>query len=171
MKLRPAVFPLLFLVLAAALAPGLRAAKSDIPPPRRRAETVALAQTLLAAREPGALPPATALKNPFNPANFTETDPGVAGAVDPAGAPRLQPDRELLEAIAQLINPSGTIVIGGEPVLLFGGMTRRKVGDVVRGTYAKDGKLYELTITAIEGGTFTLRYHDETYTQPINKRK
>ena len=152
-----------------------RAAKSDLAPPKKRAETVELAQALAKPRDPRALPPAAALKDPFSPPSLKEADPAGPGDSAkpglPAAPPKVLPDRELLEAIADLIFPSGSVVIGGEPVLLFGGTTRRKVGETFFGTYAKDGKTYELKITAIGSGTFTLRYHNEETTRPISRRK
>ncbi len=169
------------LAIAAGLllvAPVVLPAADTVPAPAQRKTVLALAQTLLAPKSATPLP--AVLKDPFNPPGFKpgEAGPVLAGANpdstapgQPAAPPRVLPDRELLETIAELITPSGTMVINGEPLLVFGGQTRRHVGESLFGIYAKDGKTYELTITAIRSDSFTLRFNNEETTRPILKRK
>jgi hypothetical protein len=173
----------LYFAFAAGLiftAPDVLTAADVVPPPVQRKAVLALVQTLLPLKSATPLP--SVLKDPFNPPGFKpgETDPTVASGVvglDPVSpgslvvVPRVVPDRELLETLANLITPSGTVVLNGEPLLVFGGQTRRHVGETIFGTYAKDGKTYELTITAIRSDSFTLRFHSEELTRPILKRK
>ncbi len=145
-------------------------APGNVLPLAKRKATLELAQKLVPLQPPAPLP--TNLKDPFNPPGFKdgEPDPALASAAtsDPATIvvppPRPPADRELLEAIAPLITPSGTAVFGGESLLLFG-QKRLRIGDTLPIIY-KD-KPYELTLTAIEGNNFTLRLHDELFTRPI----
>jgi hypothetical protein len=162
-------FRLLLLAAAAFVASVAHAAIADIVPPKKRAETVALAQRLLQSKE-ATLLPAAGIKDPFtakdpDPAPSVEGGPGIAEGPPPLPPPPpLAPDRELIEAIAPLITPTGTAIIGGQSLLLFGSK-RLKVGDTLPIIY-KD-KPYELTITAIEGTNFTLRLRAEEITRPI----
>ena len=89
----------------------------------------------------------------------------AVGSIGGGTVPPPEPlDRQLLEAIAPMITPSGTAVFGGRSLLLFG-QKKLKVGDTLPIIY-KD-KPYELTITAIDDGTFTLRLRAEEITRTI----
>ncbi len=151
-------------------------AADTVPPPMQRKAALALAEKLVLPKPVVPLP--AVVKDPFNPFAFKDIPPDASAGSSsdsaistPVAAPKMLPDRELIEAIADNIKPSGTIVLGGESLLLFGGQTRRKVGESIFGVYAKDGKTYELTISAIQSDSFTLRYHGEETTRPISKRK
>jgi len=146
-------------------------AQSDLLPPQRRAETVALAEKLLAPRQ--VKPLAENTPSPFAPPGFEQPDPeelaaqqaAAATASAAAGAePRLVGDRAILEKLSEYIVPSGIARLGGEAILLFG-QKKLKVGD--RLTITFDGSDYELDITAIDRTTFTLRYHREEITRSI----
>ena len=161
--------PSLLLLLLALLAGGVaRAATSDLEPIKQRDAFVSLAQQLL---QPKVAPPLGAvLRDPFALPATKAPDQAAPDQPDPAAPPPAPPpppeplDRQYLEAIAPLITPSGTAVFGGQTLLLFGSK-RLKVGDTLPIIY-KD-KPYELTITAIQDGTFTLRLRAEEITRTI----
>jgi hypothetical protein len=71
---------------------------------------------------------------------------------------------ELLETIAPQINPSGTLTLGGQPLLLFGQKKIREGGELPI-LYA--GQRYTLVISAIGTSSFTLRLGEAEYTRPI----
>ena len=133
---------------------------SDILPPQKRAATAEFARKLLEPAQPEAA--VTTLPNPFN-LNLPEsaTPPPVNNA-GPAGAELT--GRAGLEALAAKIVPTGSVEIGGEPILLFG-QKKLKVGD--RLPIIFEGKPYELEISAIERTSFTLRLNGEEVTRPI----
>lgn len=147
----------IFLLTAAGLA---AAPRSDLLPPERRAPAVELASRLA---EPGDLPPLAS--EPVPP--FRWIDPERPHEPAASGVPRTTP-RDVLIGIASRIEPSGTIILGGEPILLFG-QKKLKVGDKLTVTY--QGSDYELDITAIERTTYKLRLNGEEITRPIKPGK
>lgn len=155
-------------------APVLLAQKSDLATPDKRSTTVTAAAKLLQPRELAAMP--EELVPPFNPPAFEQPDPeelraqqAAALAAQAANTPVRAPgDRGVLELLAERLAPSGTAIIGGEPILLFG-QKRLKVGD--RLTIAFEGAEYNLDITDIGRTTFTLRLNREEITRPIKSGK
>ena len=171
-------FPIPTLCLASALflageAP-LLAQNSDLVPTQKRAAVVALADQLVQPRVLAEMP--ATLVVPFNPVGFDQPDPeevkaqqAAAAAAAAAGTPvRPVGDRNVLSTLADKLSPSGTAIIGGEPILLFGSR-RLKVGDRLTVTY--EGNEYNLDITAINRTTFTLRLNREEITRPIKPGK
>ncbi len=161
-------------VLALLGAAPLAAQQSDLVPPAKRAVTVDLADRLMQPRVLATLP--ESLVVPFNPAGFEQPDPEeikaqqAAAAVAAAAGTPLRPvgDRSVLSTLAEKLSPSGTAIIGGEPILLFGSR-RLKVGDRLTVTF--EGTDYQLDITAISRTTFTLRLNREEITRPIKPGK
>lgn len=160
---RPLLLASSFVLAAAGLPAAARAQRSDLLPPQRRAESVDLAARLVEPRTPPALP--AELKNPFSPPGFGQPDPDEEGGVA-AGPdrPRARTLRDTLEVIASHINPTGTMSLRGEPILLFGSKQTR-VGDELPVTY--EGTVHILVITAIERTSFTVRLNNEELTRPI----
>lgn len=149
--------PLLVLAVTIAV-PLVPAQPSDILPAPRRMETVETARRLVERAEPPALP-----DEPRDP--FTAVSPRRAETSAAAPREAARPgNRQLLAAIAPLVNPTGTMRLGGEPILLFG-QKRIKVGDRLPITF--DGTPYILVISGIEGTSFTLRLNGEEITRPI----
>ncbi|HEY0946568.1 MAG TPA: hypothetical protein VGD81_14920 [Opitutaceae bacterium] len=141
------------------------AQRSDVVPPQRRAATVEKAARIVQSREAAAV--ASDIKNPFSPPGFDRPDPAEQPPAAPAGPARPagpRSDRELLAEVAPRITPSGTAILGGEPILLFG-QKKVKVGDQLSITF--DGASYVLVIAAIERTSFTLRLNREEVTRPI----
>ena len=99
-------------------------------------------------------PGAPALEN--NPAG------GVAGGPARPAGPRTS--RDLLEAIATGIKPSGYLVLRGEPVLLFG-QKRVKAGDALTLTF--EGAEYTVVVTSIKAPNFSIRLNNDEFTRSI----
>ena len=148
--------------------------KPDIVPPMRREASVTLANKLT--RRPAPAPVSPELPNPFNPAGFNDPDPDaprVPGAPRPGapGAPaavRPPGDREILDTLAARLTPSGTLSLGGKPLLIID-RNRFEVGTKFIVTYNEQD--FELELVAIDRTTFTLRYRGEEVTRPIKPVK
>jgi hypothetical protein len=92
------------------------------------------------------------------------TPPANDGTSEAPRAPGPRSDRELLQAIAKTLTPSGSFVIGGEPLLSFG-QKRVKAGGVLTITF--EGSQYTLEVVSIDRTTFTLRLNREEFTRTI----
>jgi hypothetical protein len=166
------ITPPIFLVgLVLCGATGALAQKSDLASPPKRDAVLATAGKLLKPRELAPLP--ENLIPPFSPPAFEEPDPEELKAQQAAIAAsptlvRPAGDRGILEALAGRLAPSGTAILGGEAILLFG-QKRLKVGDQLTITF--EGFDYILNITDIGRTTFTLRLNREEITRPIKSGK
>lgn len=163
--------------LALLLATGLQAAKpaaSDILPPDSRRAVIEKAGRLAHPAAPAPLP--SEIVTPFAPPGFEQPDasesrerpagrPGADGKAAPAAPPT---DRELLAAVAARIPTTGTIILGGKP-LLISGTNRIEAGS--RFTVIYNGQEYELELVAIDRTTFTVRFKGEEFTRPIKQVK
>ena len=152
-------FALLFIGLGlSALPAAAQTPRADVLPPAQRSRTVETAARLAEPAAPLALP--AELKNPF-----VGTVPAATPEAGPReSAPSVVSNRQLLQSIVPLVNPSGTMMLGGEPILLFG-QKRIKVGDTLSISF--DGRPYELVISNIESTSFTLRLRGEEITRSI----
>jgi len=160
------------------LASALTAAAADVAAvisPTARQTAVDRAKQLLSAKD--ATPPSP-LKDPF----YSETFANVAAGVVTPGAPALENNpaggaaggpvrpagprtsRDLLEAIAAGIKPSGYLVLRGEPVLLFG-QKRVKAGDALTLTF--EGAEYTVVVTSIKAPNFSIRLNNDEFTRSI----
>lgn len=166
------------LALLAAAAPAQQ--KSDLLPPAKRRPAVETAERLA---KPRVLPPLPAELNlPFNPVAFGQPDPeelkalaaaqaaaaASASSAKASAAKAPATDRDFLNAIASRIQPSGTLILGGEPLLIFG-KKRLRIGD--RFSVSYDAQDYDLELIAIDRTTFTLRLNREEITRPIKPGK
>ena len=170
-------FPRMLGVFAAGLVlatVALAQEKSDLLTPARRRPIVETAQRLARPTPPPPLP--AELNLPFNPAAFGQPDPeelkaiaaaqAAAQAVQVAAKPST--DRDFLNVIAAKIMPSGTLILGDEPLLIFG-KKRLRVVDKLTVTY--ENQVYDLVLVSIERTTFTLRLNQEEITRPIKPGK
>lgn len=73
-------------------------------------------------------------------------------------------DAELLTVLSGLLKPTGSMTLGGEPLLLFG-EKRQKKGDKL--TLAHEGVEYVIEIVNIENNQFRIRYKNEELTRPV----
>lgn len=156
------------LLLGAAAA----AAGDTVLSPAKRQEALDRGKALIAPRE---ITPIAV--NPFYPAAFTEAVAGMGRVSGPAtpsqdgGSESVKPaptgprtDRELLQAIATALKPSGFFTLGGQPTLVFG-QKRVKAGGNV--TINFEGADYTVEITTITPPNFTLRLNREEFTRTI----
>jgi len=152
-------------VLLAGLAITLRAA-DDVSNPTKRIDALAQAKALLSAKDTTAV----AARDPFHSEAYVEalglasgrgpvTD---AGPARPTQGPRS--NRDLLQAIAGSLKPSGFFVLSGEPTLVFG-QKRVKAGGTLSIRFEDTD--YTLEIVSIERPNFTLRLNREEFTRPI----
>ena len=89
----------------------------------------------------------------------------IPGAVVAQGpAPVVRSERQILQAIATSLKPTGNFIVSGEHTLIFG-QKRVKAGGFLTITF--EGTEYTLEITAIERTSFTLRLNREEFTRPI----
>lgn len=143
------------------------AQRSDILPSNRRQPAVDQAQVIVS--RPDLQPLEETINNPFYPNSLKAPPPApvVEGEEVPTEPVYRGPvsNRELLDTVAPQITPSGTMTLGGYPLLLFG-QKKVKVGDKLPILF--EGERYTLTISAIEGSNFTLQLGDAELTRPIN---
>jgi hypothetical protein len=164
------------LLLVAPVGLSAAAVKPDIVPPMRRDAAVNVANKLT--KRPAPTPVSPELPNPFNPANFNDPDPNAprlpggarpgaagAGAAGPVSPPA---DREILDTLAARLTPSGTLSLGGKPLLIID-RNRFEVGTKFIVTFNEQD--FELELVAIDRTTFTLRYRGEEVTRPIKPVK
>ena len=169
MNSRP-LSPLRVVLLALLLPGGSYAARvtSDLQSPQQRQTTVATAERLAARSTPTPLP--AELQSPFNPPDFdrveaAEPQPGAPAPVAREDAPPAPlNDRQIVEALAAQLNPTGMILFGDSPRLVMGSKNF-EVG--TRFTVTYNNQDYELELVAIDRTTFTLRYRGEETTRPI----
>jgi hypothetical protein len=149
-----------------------RAAKptADIAPPERRRTVVETAEHL--ANPPPVTPVAADIPQPFAPPNFDRPTASAAdaheNAAGSAAAAAPQTDSDFLAAIAAKIPTTGTIIVGGKP-LLISGTNRIEIGS--RFTVLYNGQECELELVAIDRTTFTVRYKGVEFTRPIKLGK
>jgi hypothetical protein len=159
-------FPRLALGVALSLPAGaslLAQAAPDVAPPELREKTVIAADAVLESRSsPTPLP--SPLPNPFI-AKEPETQavaPGAPVAATPA-EPALS-GAELLARLAARIPSTGTVFLGGQPILLLG-QKRLNVGDAY--SISLDGKTFEVTLAAVSSTSFTVKRGELLHTRPV----
>lgn len=157
----------LAVVLTGVMPTSAFAQRSDILPSQRRQPAVDLALEIVGRVKPEALAPE--INNPFYPNSLKAPPPPPPmeeGSTEPVEPVYQGPvsNIELLEAVAPQITPSGTMILGGYPLLLFG-QKKIQVGDKLPILY--EGQRYTLTISAIEGSNFTLKIGNAELTRPI----
>ena len=152
------------LLLGASLARVL--GQEEISSPAKRQTTLDLATRLLTTEEKGAASLPADLVDPFNPAGFGAP---VAGPTKPGEAVHaVATDRDILQKIAAQITPSGMMLFGGQPLLLFR-EKKLKVGDSLTITF--EGTDYVVVITAIDQTSFKIRLNREEIARPIKPGK
>jgi hypothetical protein len=142
---------------AAEAAKGAAVNSKAVLAPAKRLEALKLASRVLAPRTP-TWKTTMDLTDPFFRQNFTREEEKVV-EVDPNAGKSERSDLEVLEAAANAqINPTGTMMVDGENYLLLGGK-RYKTGAQLPVTL--DGIVYPITISAIEGKSYTLRLNEQ----------
>ena len=133
----------------------------------KRAEAIDQGKALLATKDK-----APEVKDPFHSIAYDEilavnagrgsAAAGESNAARSASSPR--GGRDLLQAIAANLQPSGFFVLSGEPTLVFG-QKRVKAGGTISIRF--EDADYTLQIVSIERPNFTLRLNNEEFTRPI----
>ena len=150
-------FPAAGFFLLAGVA-GAQTPVSDIAPPKQREELVSSALQALSARSATVVVP-DAPPDPFQ----WPAEPEVVDNTPPEVVAPPVMGSDLLAKLAALIPVTGTVNIGGQPILLLG-QKRLKLGDTV--TISFDGQNYDLSIAGIAPTSFTVKRGNLTYTRP-----
>jgi hypothetical protein len=125
----------------------------DIASPAKRVATIDLAEKLGKLHIPPEAKVAEGVTNPFDPSALS--GPSSSHPIS---------DHDIIAVLAGQLNPTGTVVLGGEPYLLFG-QKRIKVGEKIPISF--ENAVYDLEIVAIERITFTVRYNREELSRPV----
>jgi hypothetical protein len=149
-----------YLILVLVAPAMLHAQAADVSLPAHRQNVVTAAEKLLVQRA-NPEPIADPAPNPFVWLPEPEADQASAVAEEPPKAVAMS--MELLVRLASRIPASGTVILGGEPLLLLG-QKRLKAGDVI--TISFEGENYELSIENITSTSFTVRRGSLTHTRP-----
>lgn len=155
-----ASFCLQFLIFG--LVPFVGAQGADVSLPANREKVVSLAEEFMMARAAPVQVPDPA-PNPFVWPVAPEPEEGDLPSTVSEMPKQVTMNVELLTRLAARIPASGTVILGGQPILLLG-QKRLKVGDVV--TISFEGENYELSIEGITSTSFTVRRGAITHTRP-----
>lgn len=137
----------------------------DLVSPKLREKVVADAIAVVETQNaPASLP--SPLPNPFV---AKEGDVATAPAASSSSAAAKPAETslsgvELLARLAIQIPATGTVTLGGEPLLLLG-QKRLKVGDSY--TISFEGQTYDLSIAAVTPTSFTVKRGDILYSRPV----
>ncbi len=142
--------------------PLLTAQGADVSLPANREKVVSLAEEFLRMRSAPAQIPDPA-PNPFVWPVEPEPEGDELASTTVELPKQVTMNLELLTRLAARIPASGTVILGGQPILLLG-QKRLKVGDVV--TISFEGENYELSIEGITSTSFTVRRGTLTHTRP-----
>lgn len=129
---------------------------------KERTDALALAEELLAEPSIQRIDSLTASRDPFEVMVAEAVATGSPVEVQVAG-PRYN-DRQILEAIAPRVEPTGSVRIGDTDYLLFG-QKRLKVGEKLTITY--EGSVHAVEISSIERNNFRIRLNSEELVRPI----
>lgn len=133
----------------------------DLVSPKLREKVVADAARVAESRNsPVTLP--SPLPNPFV---AKESEPEITPEIPTEVPVREAPmdNLQLLERLARQIPATGTVTLGGEPILLLG-QKRLKVGDSY--TISFEGQTYEVSIAAITATSFTVKRGALLFSRP-----
>ena len=136
------------------------AQRSDIPAPNQRAAVLARAEAVLGSKA-NLSDQFSNLRNPF--ILHMVAEPTVEKPVV-----RARGDREIVAALALQLQPTGSAELNGEKFLLLG---QRKVKEGERIPMVFENGQYEVEVSSINGGVFTIRLNNEEFTRPIKPGK
>ncbi len=147
-------------LLLAGSAYAQTAVASDITTPQKRIAFVELANKLVKSPSAEELQVPEGLMNPFNP---------VAEPKVEVRSGRPSSDIELLELLADQLQPTGVMGRDGTMVLLLKGQKGVKLNSML--TLSFDGTAYEVEVSSIDRINFSLRYNQAEITRPIKPGK
>lgn len=136
-------------------------AAPDLVSPKIR-EKVVTEATRVAQSLNSAAPIASPLPDPFIAKQAEQPATEPQASVETSAFPPAD-SIELLERLAQQIPATGTVTLGGEPMLLLG-QKRLKVGDPY--TISFEGQTYEVSIAAITATSFTVKRGALLFSRP-----
>jgi hypothetical protein len=143
------------------LVPAWGQAGPDLVAPKLRDKVVVDATGVVDAQNsPVSLP--SPLPNPFVAKEGEVVPDPITVSGKTAETPLTGAD--LLARLALQIPATGTVTIGGEPLLLLG-QKRLKVGDTY--TISFEGQSYDLSIAAVTPTSFTVKRGDILYSRPV----
>ena len=142
--------------------PVVAQATATVVSVKERTDALALAEELLAEPSIQQIDSLTAFRDPFE-VMVAEAVAATSPVEVQVAAPRYN-DRQVLEAIAPRVEPTGSVRIGDTDYLLFG-QKRLKVGEKLTITY--EGSVYAVEITSIERNNFRIRLNSEELVRPI----
>ena len=138
--------------------------RSDVPAPVSRTNVIAKSTALLERRKNLSDDIPANAHNPFNP---LATDSVIESVV--VTKSRIPSSgKELVALLGGMVVPTGSAEREGQRFLLFG-QRKVKVGEGIPITF--ENTQFELEVTAIEGGTFTVRLNHDEFTRPIKPGK
>jgi hypothetical protein len=138
-------------------------ATATVIPVKERTQALALAKQLLTVKQSDYLAEMGQMRNPFE-VMLADVPVAASTSVEVVPvAPRYN-DRQILEAIAPKVNPTGSARIGSTDYLLFG-QKRLKEGEMLTITY--EGSAYLIEIVSIQRNNFRIRLNSEELVRPI----
>ena len=140
----------------------LSAETADIPAPASRVQVVATVSSILESRGKVVTLPADS-KNPFFAKSPAIVQPEVKYSQPPVGLS----GPELLSQLSAKIPSTGTLIFGGNAMLLLGSK-KAKVGDKI--SVSNDGIDYELTLVNVTSTSFTVKLGESLSTRPVRNR-
>ncbi len=138
-------------------------AQADIPAPETRVGVVTAVTKVVDSRGKPADIPAESISPFTGKVRAADPEPDYSNLPVPVGLS----GPELLSQLAGKVPSTGTLVFGGNALLLLG-PKRVKIGETI--VVNHDGKDYQLTLTAVTSTTFTVKLGDELSTRPVRKR-
>lgn len=128
-----------------------------------RTLTLALARELLTIEDGNYSAAMVRMRDPFE-VMLADVAVVAETSVEVAPVPARYNDRQILEAIAPRVNPTGTARVGKTDYLLFG-QKRLKQGEKLTITY--EGSAYLIEIASIQRNNFRIRLNSEELVRPI----
>ena len=141
----------------------LCAQTSDIPDSANRVSTVSKISVLLENRGKN-VRVSDDVKSPF----VTKSAPNtISSEIKILQVPIGLSGPELLSQLSAKIHSTGTLIFGGNAMLLLGSK-KAKVGDKI--TVSNDGIDYELTLVNVTSTSFTVKLGEALSTRPVRNR-
>jgi len=138
-------------------------ATATVIPVKERTLTLALATELLSSKETDRAAAMAQIRDPFEVVLANVPVQASTSIEVVPTAPRYN-DRQVLEAIAPKVVPTGSARIGNTDYLLFG-QKKLKQGEKLTITY--EGSAYLIEIVSIERNNFRIRLNSEELVRPI----
>jgi len=150
-------------LIASLMSNAAAQATGTVIPVQERTLTLALARELLSTDETDRAAAMAQIRDPFEVMLANVPVQATTSVEVVPMAPRYN-DRQILEAIAPKVIPTGSARVGTTDYLLFG-QKRLKQGEKLTITY--EGSAYLIEIVSIERNNFRIRLNSEELVRPI----